>query len=295
MSKEPAHIEKGIKMVRLNNLTKEYKGFKLDITMDIPEGRVTGLIGRNGAGKTTTLKAILGLIEPTSGEIEVLGKKPREFTAEDKKQIGTALSSSGFNMVFTVKDVIAILKGFYKDFDEDDFTKKCRQQELPFDKPIKDFSTGMRAKLRVLVAMSHSAKLLILDEPTAGLDVIARNDVLNIIRGYLEEDPSRSVIISSHISTDLEGLCDDIYMINGGKIILHEDTDTLLGKYGLIKVSREEYETLDKKYIIGTKEESFSVTCLTSEKQFYAENYPKAVVENAHIDDIIVLILGGDK
>lgn len=295
MSKEPAHIKRGIKMVRLNNLQKEYKGFKLDITMDIPEGRVTGLIGRNGAGKTTTLKAILGLIEPTSGEIEVLGKKPREFTAEDKKQIGTALSLSGFNLIFTVKDVIAILKGFYKDFNEEDFRNKCRQQELPFDKPIKDFSTGMRAKLRVLVAMSHSAKLLILDEPTAGLDVIARNDVLNIIRTYLEEDSSRSVIISSHISTDLEGLCDDIYMINGGKIIIHEDTDTLLGKYGLVKVSREEYEALDKKYIIGTKEESFSVTCLTSEKQFYAENYPKAVVENAHIDDIIVLILGGEK
>lgn len=295
MNKEPAHIKKGIKMVRLNNLQKEYKGFKLDITMDIPEGRVTGLIGRNGAGKTTTLKAILGLIEPTSGEIEVLGKKPRDFTAEDKKQIGTALSSSGFNLIFTVNDVIGILKGFYNDFDEEDFRNKCMQQELPFDKPIKDFSTGMRAKLRVLIAMSHSAKLLILDEPTAGLDVIARNDVLNLIRAYLEEDASRSVIISSHISSDLEGLCDDIYMINDGRIILHEDTDTLLGKYGIVKVGKEEYETLDKKYILGTSKDSFGVTCLTSEKQFYAENYPKAVVENAHIDDIIVLILGGEK
>lgn len=282
-------------MVRLTDLRKEYKGFKLDITMEIPEGRVTGLIGRNGAGKTTTLKAILGLIKPASGEIEVLGKKPGEFTAEDKKQIGVALSSSCFSKVFTIRDIITILKGFYDDFDEDDFKKKCKDQELPFDKQIKDFSTGMVAKLRVLIAMSHSAKLLILDEPTAGLDVIARNDVLDLIRAYLEEDPARSVIISSHISTDLEGLCDDIYMINDGRIILHEDTDALLGKYGIVKVSKEEYETLDKKYIVGTRKDNFSVTCLTSEKQFYAENYPKIVVENAHIDDIIVLILGGDK
>ena len=282
-------------MVRLTDLRKEYKGFKLDITMEIPEGRVTGLIGRNGAGKTTTLKAILGLIRPASGEIEVLGKKPMEFSAEDKKQIGVALSSSCFSKVFTISDIIQILKGFYGDFNEDDFRKKCKDQELPFDKQIKDFSTGMVAKLRVLIAMSHSAKLLILDEPTAGLDVIARNDVLDLIRAYLEEDPNRSVIISSHISTDLEGLCDDIYMINDGRIILHEDTDALLGKYGIVKVSKEEYETLDKKYIVGTRKDNFSVTCLTSEKQFYAENYPKIVVENAHIDDIIVLILGGDK
>ena len=282
-------------MIRLNNLQKEYKGFKLNVSMEIPEGRVTGLIGRNGAGKTTTLKAILGLIEPTAGEIEVFGKKPREFTAEDKKQIGTALSTSGFCMIFTIKDVIGVLKGFYDDFDPEAFEAKCKEQDLPFDKPIKDFSSGMRAKLRVLVAMSHSAKLLILDEPTAGLDVIARNDVLNLIRAYLEEDASRSVIISSHISSDLEGLCDDIYMINGGKIILHEDTDSLLGNYGIIKVSEEDYETLDKKYIVGTKKDSFSVACLTSEKQYYAENYPKAVIENAHIDDVIVFMLGGEK
>ena len=280
-------------MIRLNNLQKEYKGFKLDISMEIPDGCVTGLIGRNGAGKTTTIKAILGLIRPTSGEIEVLGKSPADFTSDDKKKIGTALSEAGFAMVFTIKEVISVLKGFYEDFDEEDFTKKCKEQSLPFDKPIKDFSSGMKAKLRVLTAMSHKAELLILDEPTAGLDVIARNDVLQMIRDYMKEDPGRSIIISSHISSDLEGLCDDVYMINDGKIILHEDIDTLLGNYGLIKVGEEEYHNLDKKYIIATEKERYSYTCLTSEKQFYVDNYPKAVVENAHIDDIIVLMLGG--
>ncbi|MBP8969867.1 MAG: ABC transporter ATP-binding protein [Lachnospiraceae bacterium] len=280
-------------MIRLNNLRKDYKDFKLDVSMEVPGGRVTGLIGKNGAGKTTTIKAILGLIKTDGGEIEVFGKNPKDFTGEDKKQFGVALSDAGFPMILTITDVISILKGFYEDFDEKDFTEKCKAQSLPFDKAIKDFSSGMKAKLRVITAMSHKASVLILDEPTAGLDVLARNDVLQMIRDYLGEDPDRSVIISSHISSDLEGLCDDIYMIDNGKIILHEDTDVLLGNYGLVKVGEEEYGSLDKKYILASQKDSYSYTCLTSEKQFYVENYPKAVVENAHIDDIIVLMLGG--
>ena len=281
-------------MIRLNNLRKDYKDFKLDVSMEVPGGRVTGLIGKNGAGKTTTIKAILGLIKTDGGEIEVFGKNPKDFTGEDKKQFGVALSDAGFPMILTIRDVISILKGFYEDFDEKDFMEKCKAQSLPFDKAIKDFSSGMKAKLRVITAMSHKASVLILDEPTAGLDVLARNDVLQMIRDYLGEDPDRSVIISSHISSDLEGLCDDIYMIDNGKIILHEDTDVLLGNYGLVKVGEEEYGSLDKKYILASQKDSYSYTCLTSEKQFYAENYPKAVVENAHIDDIIVLMLGGN-
>jgi ABC-2 type transport system ATP-binding protein len=282
-------------MVRLNNLQKEYRGFKLNVSLEIPNGTVTGLIGRNGAGKTTTIKSILGLIRPTAGEIEVFGKAPSDLTAEEKQQIGVALSESGFCMIFTIEDVIKVLKASYKDFDEDEFRKKCTAQSLPFDKQIKDFSSGMKAKLRVLTAMSHKAKLLVLDEPTAGLDVIARNDILALIRKYMEEDTERSIIISSHISSDLEGLCDDIYMINDGKIILHEDIDTLLGNYGLIKLSSEEFEALDKKYIVASQKDRFSVTCLTSEKQFYIDNYPKTVIENAHIDDIIVLMLDTSK
>ncbi len=285
---------KVIIMIRLKNLQKDYKDFKLDVSMEVPEGRVTGIIGKNGAGKTTTIKAILGLIRTDGGEIEVFGKNPGDFTGEDKKKIGVALSDTGFCSVLTVKDVISILGSFYEDFDETDFKDKCKAQSLPLDKPLKDFSSGMKAKLRVLTAMSHKASILILDEPTAGLDVIARNDVLQMIRDYLGEDQTRSVIISSHISSDLEGLCDDIYMIDNGRIILHEDTDVLLGKYGLVKVGEDDYESLDKKYIIASQKDSYSYTCLTSEKQFYAENYPKAVVENAHIDDIIVLMLGGN-
>lgn len=278
-------------MIKIQDLQKNYKDFSLNVTLEVPAGTVTGLIGKNGAGKSTTIKSILGLVRPDGGEIKVLGKTPKDFTGKDKEAIGAALSDSGFSQQLTVKDVTKILKKSYQDFEAEKFSQLCKEQGLPTDKLIKDFSTGMKAKLRVLVAISHKAKLLVLDEPTAGLDVLARNEILDLLRNYLEEDPERSILISSHISSDLEGLCDDVYMIHQGKIILHEDTDAILGKYGILKVDEQEYEKLDKQYLIATKKEKFSYACLTNEKQYYLENYPNIVVENGNIDDMILLLL----
>ena len=280
-------------MIRINDLKKSYKGFELNVSLEIPEGTVTGLIGKNGAGKSTTIKAILGLIKPNGGEISVMGKNPAEYTAADKEDIGVALSDSGFSSFLNVEDIVHIMRAMYKNFEEDTFRNRCKDQGLPFDKPVKEFSSGMKAKLKVLAAISHRAKLLILDEPTAGLDVLARNDILDLLRTYMEEDSSRSILISSHISSDLEGLCDDIYMINKGQIVLHEDTDTILGQYGILKMSEEDYRSVDKQYIIADRKDRMSVTCLTTEKQYYLENYPNVVVENSSIDEMIVLILGG--
>lgn len=151
----------------------------------------------------------------------------------------------------------------------------------------------MRAKLRMLVALSHNARLLILDEPTAGLDVDARNRLLNMLRDYMEKRPDSSILITSHISTDLEGLCDDIYMIHDGNVVLHEDTDVLLDKYAVLKVDEAAYEKLDRTYILKTNKESFGYSCFTNEKQFYVENYPGMVVEKGGIDDLILMYSGG--
>ena len=151
----------------------------------------------------------------------------------------------------------------------------------------------MRAKLRVLVAISHKADLLIMDEPTAGLDVEARNEILDLLRQYLLEHEQCSILITSHISTDLEGLCDDIYLIHDGKIILHEDTDTILSNYAILKVDENTYRQIDKNYLLSTKRDSFGYTCFTSEKQYYAENYPGIVIENGNIDDLILMMTGG--
>lgn len=281
-------------MVKVENLIKNYGDFKLEVSLEIPDGAVTGIVGKNGAGKSTTIKSILGLIKPDGGHVTVNGKEASKLTGKDKQEIGVALSDSGFSSFLTVKDITAILKKMYPSFNEDLFRKNYSSQGLPENKAIKEFSTGMKAKLRVLVAMSHNAKLLIMDEPTAGLDVEARNEILDLLREYLLEDENRSILITSHISSDLEGLCDDIYLIHDGKIVLHEDTDAILGNYGILKVSEEAYEKLDKSYILSTKKDHFGYSCFTNEKQFYAENNPNMVIENSGIDDLILMMTGGN-
>lgn len=281
-------------MVKLDNLVKTYGDFRLDLSLEIPDGTVTGIVGKNGAGKSTTIKAILGLIRPDGGRVTINGKDAQKLTGAEKKSIGAALSDSGFSAYLRIKDIICILRKTYPTFDEAFFKSCCTAQGLPFDKQIKDFSTGMRAKLRVLIALSHGAELLIMDEPTAGLDVEARNDILDLLRQYLAENDRRSILLTSHISSDLESLCDDIYLIHDGKIVLHEDTDTILSHYAILKVDESTYETLDKNYILSTKKEPFGYACFTNEKQFYAENYPGIVIENGGIDDLILMMTGGN-
>ncbi|MBR2559417.1 MAG: ABC transporter ATP-binding protein [Firmicutes bacterium] len=280
-------------MVKVENLVKNYGDFRLDVSLEIPDGQVTGIIGKNGAGKSTTIKAVLGLIRPDSGSAAINGKDASKLTNAEKCRIGAALSDSGFSMYLSVEDVARILKKMYPSFDEDFFRRNCMAQGLPFDKQIKDFSTGMRAKLRVLSAISHRAELLVMDEPTAGLDVEARNEILDLIREYLSENEECSVLITSHISTDLEGLCDDIYLIHDGRVLFHEDTDAILGNYAVLKMDEKTYESLDKSYIISTKKDRSGFACLTNERQFYAENCPGLVIENGGIDDIILMMTGG--
>ncbi len=280
-------------MLKIEHLKKHYKNFSLDCSLNVMPGCVTGLIGQNGAGKSTTFKAVLGLISCDGGTVTVLGKDLKDFKAEDKENLGVALSDSGFSGYLTIKDIIPVLKNLYSNFDYSFFSEQVNRFQLPLDKKIKDFSTGMKAKLKVLVAVSHNAKLLILDEPTAGLDVVARDELLELLREFMEKDEERSILISSHISGDLESLCDDIYMIHDGKIILHEDTDVLLSDYALLKVDDEQYETLDKQSILRTKREAYGYSCLTNQKQFYLDNYPKIAIEKGTIDGVITMMIRG--
>lgn len=279
-------------MIQIGNLRKEYNDFTLNCSMNVRPGYVTGLIGKNGAGKSTTFKALLGLIHPDGGSVQLFGKDATELTVRDKQRLGVALSDSGFSSYLTVRDITCILRAMYEKYDQDQFLARCQKFHLPLDKKLADFSTGMKAKLKLLVALSHEAELLILDEPTVGLDVVARDEMLGLLREYMEEDEKRSILISSHISSDLEGLCDDFYMIHEGEILLYEETDRLLDSYALLKLSPEQFETLDKQYILTYKEESYGYRCLTDQKQFYLENYPDAVIEKGSMDDLMLMIGG---
>ncbi len=278
----------------LDGVKKEYKKFKLDITMTVETGCVTGLIGKNGAGKSTTFKAILNLFHLDGGRVTIDGQDAAKLTNKQKAEIGVVLADSGFSVHMTVKDVIAVMAAMYPKFDKADFQQKCEHFQIPLKQKINEFSTGMKAKLKVLLAMSHDAKLLILDEPTAGLDVVARDEILDMLKDYMEAG-DRSIVISSHISSDLEGLCDDIYLIDEGQIVMHEETDVLVGEYGVLKLTDEQYAKVDKEYILCTKKGKYGYECLTNQKQYYRENYPDAVIERGSIDEVISLMIGSKR
>ena len=280
-------------LITLENVEKHYSGFHLNCSMEVPEGCVTALIGPNVAGKSTTFKAILGLIFPEGGKIELFGKPLEQLTAEDREQMGFVLSDSCFSGYLNLEDLVPILDRMYRRFDRKDFLERCGQFGLPMGNKLKEFSTGMKAKLKVLIAMSHGARLLILDEPTAGLDVLAREELLDMLREYMIPG-DRSILISSHISSDLEGLCDDVCLIDQGRIILHEETDVLLGEYGLLKVTEEQYRTLDPGRLLRKKKESFGYSLLTAQKQFYQENMPEFAMEKGSIDEVITMMIKGE-
>ena len=280
-------------MIKMKNVCKTYEGFQFDLSMEIPNGRITGLVGKNGAGKSTAIKLILGLTEAESGEITIFGKCVHQFTRREKAQIGASLAESGFSSYLNITDVKKILEKMYPDFNKGYFEKMCLVLKLPEKKRIREYSTGMKAKLRVLTALSHHAKLLVMDEPTAGLDVEARNHILDMLRAYMEEDEERSILITSHIASDLEQLCDDIYLIHNGTLILYEDTDVIQEQYGVLKESEDQLAGLDQDYLLKTQKTSYGYACFTNHKDYYHQNYPGIIVENGNIDELILMMTGG--
>ena len=259
-------------MIEISNIKKNYQNFRLECSLNIAPGRITGIIGANGAGKSTLFKAILGLINLDEGQIKIFGKDSRKLDVHDKEKLGVVLAESGFSEYLKVKALVPILKNMYPDFDKDMFLNKCNNFNIPLNKMIKDLSTGTKAKLKVIVAISHNAEILILDEPTAGLDVITRNEVLDIIRIYMED----------------------------GKIILHEDMYKLLDLYGVIKANEEQYENLKsdtnyKNIILCCEKEKYGYKCITNDRKYIVDNYPEIVIEKGNIDELIMVLVKGEK
>jgi len=270
----------------IRNLTKTYKGFKLDnISFELPKGCIMGLIGENGAGKTTTIKLILDTIKRDSGTIEVLGEDNRKNFKEKKEDIGVVLDEAYFPEGFTAKNVNTVMKNTYKRWDQELFCDYLNRFSLPRDKAFKDFSRGMKMKLAIAVALSHNAKLLILDEATSGLDPIARDEILGIINEYTR-DEDNSVLISSHIVSDLEKICDYIAFLHKGKLVFCEEKDVLLERYGILKCSKSDFAAIAPDAIKGKRENSYCVEALVER----AEIPTGFSVEKASIEDIILYL-----
>ena len=275
-------------VIEVKNVTKDYGDFKIDnISFAVPEGSVCGFIGQNGAGKTTTIKAILDVINVDAGEIFVFGQDVKIDSARLREDIGVVFDEMGFHEFMTGKDINIMMKNIYKNWDENVFFEYLKHFSLPSKKPCGDFSRGMRMKLQIAVALSHNAKLLIMDEPTSGLDPIVRNEMLQIFREYvIEED--HTILLSSHITGDLEKLADEVVFINGGRIVLAGNKDEILEKHGLLKCKKDELREISDELIVHTEVETFGVTVLVNDKNACAKLYPQMVIEQASLEDIML-------
>lgn len=275
-------------VIEVKNVTKDYGDFKIDnISFAVPEGSVCGFIGQNGAGKTTTIKAILDVINVDAGEIFVFGQDVKINSARLREDIGVVFDEMGFHEFMTGKDINIMMKNIYKNWDENVFFEYLKKFSLPSKKPCGDFSRGMRMKLQIAVALSHNAKLLIMDEPTSGLDPIVRNEMLQIFREYvIEED--HTILLSSHITGDLEKLSDEVVFINGGRIVLAGNKDEILEKHGLLKCKKDELREISDELIVHTEVETFGVTVLVNDKNACEKLYPQMVIEQASIEDIML-------
>ena len=275
-------------VIEVKNVTKDYGDFKIDnISFAVAEGSVCGFIGQNGAGKTTTIKAILDVINVDAGEIFVFGQDVKIDSARLREDIGVVFDEMGFHEFMTGKDINIMMKNIYKNWDENVFFEYLKKFSLPSKKPCGDFSRGMRMKLQIAVALSHNAKLLIMDEPTSGLDPIVRNEMLQIFREYvIEED--HTILLSSHITGDLEKLADEVVFINGGRIVLAGNKDEILEKHGLLKCKKDELRDISDELIVHTEVETFGATVLVNDKNACAKLYPQMVIEQASLEDIML-------
>ena len=297
-----SHMDMTKPAIEMREIVKKFGDFTANdhVNLLVHKGEVHAILGENGAGKSTLMNVLYGLYQPTSGQIFVGGKEEVIHSPSRAIELGIGMVHQHFMLVqpFSVTENIILgmepMKGLTVDLKTarkrvEEISKRYNMQVDP-DAKIEDISVGMQQRVEILKVLYRGANTLILDEPTVGLDVIARDEVLNMLREYMEENESSSILISSHISSDLESLCDDFYMIHAGKIILHEDTDVLLSDYAVLKVSEEEYEKLDQQYLIKIRKEAYGYRCLTNQKQFYMENYPDVVIENGKIDDLVVMM-----
>ena len=277
----------------ISGLTKTYKDFMLNgVSFSVPCGSIVGLIGENGAGKSTTINAVLGLIQKEAGSICVLGKE--QLDNEIKEQIGVVFDGNNYPEIFSTRKLNRVMKDIYHSWEEHTFLNLLKKFSLPTDKPIKQFSKGMKMKLAIAVALSHNSKLLILDEATSGLDPVIRDDILDILLDFAQ-DETHSILISSHITTDLEKIADYIVFIHEGQVVFSKLKDELIEQYGIIKCGAAQFEALDKSDIIVYRKMDYEWQVLVADRAAMKKKYPKALIVSASIDEIMLLYVKGER
>ena len=282
-------------ILEIKNLSKKYKGFELkNVNIKLPKGMIMGFIGENGAGKTTTIKSILNIINRDSGEIKIFGLDNKENERKIKEDIGVVLDDSFLSEYLNPSDINKIMKNIYKNWDEKLYFKYIEDFKLPKEKISKEYSSGMKMKLKIAVALAHHPKLLILDEPTSGLDPVARNEILDIFQEFIQ-DENKGIFVSSHITSDLEHIADYITFINNGEIIFTKTRDDLLENYGIVKCSEEQFKKIDKKDYIKYKKNRYEYDVLIEDKYEFKKKYDISVIDKPSLEDIMLIYIKGEK
>ena len=267
--------------IELRGLEKHYKDFDLKLDLTLPQGCILGLVGENGAGKSTTIRMLLGMTKPDGGSVRVLGQ-----AQADKEEIGVVLDEPGYPECLTARQLGRVLAGIFKNWDAAAYADYLKRLSLPEDKRFKDFSRGMKMKLSIAAALSHRPRLLVLDEPTSGLDPVVRDEVVEIFADFAR-DEDHSVLISSHIVSDLEKICDYVAFLHKGRLLLCEERDALREEYGLAQLSRADFEALDPAAVIGSRRSPYGISAILRR-----DAVPAGLsLEPVNIEDLFILMV----
>ncbi len=274
--------------IELNSVTKRYDGFTLDsVSLTVPKGSIMGFIGQNGAGKTTTMRSLLNITKIDSGEIKLLGLDHVKHEREIKKDIAVVFDSIPFDDMFTPKDMAKIFRGLYPQWEDKTYSDYLERFELPYKKKIGKFSKGMKMKLQIACALSHNAKLLIMDEATSGLDPVVRDEILHIFMEYMQTG-ERTILMSSHITSDLEKIADCVTFIDKGSVLISGYKDEVLDNHGIIKCSNDDVKLIDPSDIVSVRTNSFGAEVMIHNRQSAAYRYKNMMIDPASLEDIML-------
>lgn len=281
--------------IEIRDLTVKYDGFTLDkINFDVAKGSIMGFIGQNGAGKTTTIKALLNIIKRDAGQINMLGLDNIKDELEIKEHISAVFDTIPFQEQLTAGNLNTILKDVYKEWSSETFTTYLERLALPSRKRISTFSKGMKMKLQIAVALSHNAKLLIMDEATTGLDPVVRNECLDMFLEYLQ-DENHSILMSSHITTDLEKVADSVTFINKGKLLLTGCKHDVLEQHGVIKCKKNEYKDISPDDIVSARLNDFGAEIMVKDKAMCQTKYSGLILDNTTLEEIMLYYVNAEK
>lgn len=281
--------------IEVKNLTKKYDGFTLDnISFAVPRGSIMGFIGQNGAGKSTTIKAILNIIKTDGGQIRLLGMDHIKDEKKVKEQIAAVFDECPFHDSFKAKQLSIMFQGIYETWDEKLFYQYMDRFGLPRNKKIGKFSKGMKMKIQIATALSHGAKLLIMDEATTGLDPVVRNEILDIFREYLSDD-TNSILMSSHITSDLDKIADSVTFIDKGKLLLTGYKDEILESHAMIKCSEADFAKMNREDFVSARKNDFCVDVMVSDRADCKRKYTWADLEKTNLEEIMLFYVNKEK